>query len=131
VFAIDPHENFVGPFGGRFGPMDCGHFMQRMLELGLFHVVRPVSISSEFTADRWPMPVGLLWIDGDHQYDAVARDFRHWKNKLAADAHLLINNASDPGSGPGRLVSEIAAVGDLSVVEVRGNVAWLTRRESA
>jgi hypothetical protein len=127
VYSVDPHEKFVGPFGGQFGPIDRGHYMQHMVELGLFHVVRLVNVSSEFVANRWPKPVGLLWIDGDHSYAAVARDFSVWKDKLGTGCHVVFDDASRPDTGPGRLVREIAAAGDFAIAEARGRVIWLKR----
>ncbi len=128
VFSIEPHETFVGPFGGQFGPIDRGHYMQRMVELGLFHVVRLVNLSSEFIADRWPLPVALLWIDGDHGYDSVKRDLRAWKDKLSFDANLVFDDASDPNTGPGRLVREIVTTGEFTIVETRGKIVWIKRQ---
>lgn len=125
VFSIEPHESFVGPFGGKFGSIDRGHFMRRMIELDLFHIVRLVNLSSEFLAGRWPMPVELLWIDGDHRYDAVARDFVFWKEKLAPNATVVFDDASNPDTGPGRLVREISASGEMEQIARVGKAVHL------
>ena len=129
VYSIDPHDTFVGPFGGKFGPIDRGHYMQRMVELGLFHMVRLINLSSDYLTDGWPMSVELLWIDGDHSYDAVARDFRVWVRRLPNGGHLVFDDASGPETGPGKLVREIIASGNFAIVETRGKVVWLTKRE--
>jgi predicted O-methyltransferase YrrM len=127
VYSIDPHETFVGPFGGKFGPIDRGYYMQRMVELGLFHIVHLINLSSDYLTGGWPMPVDLLWIDGDHSYDAVARDFRVWASRLSNGGHLVFDDASGPETGPGRLAQEIAASGGFVIVESRGKVVWLQK----
>jgi Methyltransferase domain len=127
VYSIDPQESFVGPCGGEFGPIDRGFYMQRIVDLGLFYVVRLVNLSSESLSGSWPMPVGLLWIDGDHNYESVVRDFWAWKEKLSDDASVVLHDASDPAWGPGRLAREIAATGDFAIAELRGSAVWLKK----
>jgi hypothetical protein len=127
VYSIDPHEEFVGPLGGRFGSIDRGHFMQKMVELGLFHIVRLVNLSSDAIAGRWSQPIGLLWVDGDHSYDGVSRDFNAWKDKLSDDADLVFDDAVEPNSGPGKLVREITATDTFTVVGSVGKSVHLKK----
>jgi Sulfotransferase family/Methyltransferase domain len=127
VFAIEPHENFTGLFGHQFGAIDRGHFMKHMVEYGLFHIVRLINLSSHFLADSWPMPVGLIWIDGDHKYEAVARDFALWKGKLTAEADVVFHDAIDPESGPGRVAAQIVAGGEFKKIAIIGKAIHLKR----
>jgi hypothetical protein len=108
VYAVEPHDKFRGVFGGEFGPSDRGCFMRTMAETGLYEHVRLVNVSSEFLGDKWPMPVSMLYIDGDHRYEAVKRDFECWRDKLAAHAVIVLDDASNASSGPGKLAREIA-----------------------
>jgi hypothetical protein len=40
-YTIEPHEPFVGEYGGKFGPADRGMFFRNMLEVGIADSVRP------------------------------------------------------------------------------------------
>jgi predicted O-methyltransferase YrrM len=57
----------------------------------------------------------LIFIDGDHSYEGVLKDYQHWKSALKPGGHLIFHNAgrsrawTDTGPGPARLVQEIEA----------------------
>jgi len=127
VFAIEPHEPFDGVLGGVFGPQDRGAFYQEMLATGAYHPVRLVNLSSEAVAPSWKQPVGILWIDGDHRYEGVRRDFDAWVWHLTPDATVLFDDATDPDLGPARLVRELCATGRWQITATVGKVVALTR----
>jgi predicted O-methyltransferase YrrM len=127
VYAVEPHEPFRGVFGGEFGPADRGYFMRTMAATGLYRHVRLVNVASQHLSDSWPTPVSLLFIDADHSYAAVKRDFECWRGKLAADARVVFDDATDPSDGPGRLVREIVDAGFLNLEGVVGKMACLRR----
>jgi GR25 family glycosyltransferase involved in LPS biosynthesis len=85
--------------------------MRAMEKTGLHRHVRLVNVSSEFLSDEWPMPVSVLFIDGDHRYDAAKRDFECWRGKLAPRAMVVLDDASDPSHGPGQLGQELVDSG--------------------
>jgi hypothetical protein len=128
VFAIEPHETFTGVFGGHFGPADRAAFYRAMLATGMWEVVRLVNLSSEVVVAGWTRPVGMLWLDGDHTYEGVRRDYRCWEPHLQDDAVLAFDDASAPDAGPARLVDELVhggrwelseAVGEMRVLRVK------------
>jgi hypothetical protein len=127
VFAIEPHELFVGRHGAVFDTLDRGHFMRRMLELGLFHVVRLVNLESQFLGPSWPHPVSVLWIDADHRYEIVSRDIAHWRKFLTHDASLVLREAVEGDSGPARAVAELLAGGEFEHVTSIGKLVHLRR----
>lgn len=86
-----------------------------MAETRLYEHVRLVNVSSDFLSHNWPMPVSLLYIDGDHRYEAVKRDFECWRGKLAAHAVIILDDASNAASGPGKLAREIGGGGAFTV----------------
>ena len=128
VFTIEPHQTFTGVLGGRFGPADAGAFHRAMLETGCYHVVRLVSLSSEQVVQGWRLPVALLWIDGDHRYDGVRRDFESWRPYLVKGAIVVFDDASDPAIGPHRLIAELLATGGYEKVEEFGKMTLLRVR---
>jgi hypothetical protein len=117
VFAIEPHQPFTGVLGGRFGPADAGAFYRAMLETGCYHVVRLISLSSEQVVQGWRLPVALLWIDGDHRYEGVRRDFDSWRPYLIKGATVVLDDADDPSIGPHRLIAELLATDGYDAVK--------------
>lgn len=109
VYTIDPQEEFVGVYGGTFGPEDRGAFFQAMLRLRLYPVIRLINLSSEWLARDWPLPVRLLWIDGDHRYERVKRDLDCWPPKLHDEATIVFDDALDPAIGPYHVIEQLIA----------------------
>jgi hypothetical protein len=118
VYAIEPHEHFQGVLGGMFGPADRRAFFENMLRAGVVEQVRLVNLSSEVVTPGWQLPVGLLWIDGDHRYAAVRRDFECWEPHLRGK--VAFHDAIQPTLGPAQLISELLADGFELVEHVQG-----------
>jgi hypothetical protein len=118
VYAIEPHEEFVGVLGGRFGPDDRRAFFENLLTAGVVEQVRLVNLSSEVISPGWQLPVGLLWIDGDHRYEAVRRDFDCWAPHLRGK--VAFHDAIQPTLGPSQLIEELLTEGYELVEHVQG-----------
>jgi hypothetical protein len=127
VFAIEPHEPFTGVLGGEFGPEDRAAFFEAMLDSKGYERVRLVNLSSEIVTPGWQQPVGLLWIDGDHSYEGVRRDWDAWKPHLVAHALVAFDDSTDEAIGPYRLIAELTQAGELTLVERVGKVTTLER----
>lgn len=127
VFAVEPHEEFAGALGGNFGPEDRAEFFKSMLQSSCYKVVRLLNISSEIITSGWEQPVSLLWIDGDHRYEGVKRDFESWERHLENDATIVFDDATNPELGPYRLVSELINAGKYLPVVSAGKVVVLER----
>lgn len=128
VYAVEPHEPFVGPRGGQFGPEDRAAFFRNMVRTGAYRTIRLLNTSSEIVAPGWAEPVSLLWLDGDHSYEGVRRDFDAWAPHLLPGCDLVLDDTDDPGLGPQQLVAELTAAGWVEVERV-DRVAHLRRRE--
>ena len=111
VFAIEPHEVFEGVLGGVFGPHDRAAFFRTMLRTKAYEYVRLVNLSSEVVAAGWKQPVALLWIDGDHRYEAVQRDFLCWEPFLSTQAQIAFHDSRTAELGPARYIGELLAQG--------------------
>ena len=123
VFTIEPHQTFQGVLGGRFGPEDAVAFYRAMLDSGCCQIVRLISLSSEYVTARWLEPVSLLWIDGDHRYEGVRRDFDSWRPHLVRGATIIFDDASDPTIGPYMLIQELLADRTVERVRELGKIA--------
>ncbi len=80
--------------------------------------VRP-GLSHEH-AIAWQEPIDLLFLDGDHSYEAVRSDFTDWTPKVRAGGFLCLHDVVHPvHEGPRRIVDEF----------VRPDPQWIERRQ--
>jgi hypothetical protein len=116
VYAIDPHEFFVGYFGGKFGPQDRVVFFETMLRCNTAETVRLINLPSQEVVKGWRKPIGLLWIDGDHRYEAVKEDFERWEPFLVNGGKIAFHDSTKPDAGPTYVVAEAVATGRFELV---------------
>ena len=127
VYTLDPHEEFVGVLGGKFGPEDRGAFYRNMLRSSCYRIVRLINLSSDVMTPGWTQPVSLLWIDGDHSFEAVKSDFRCWEPHLADDARVVFDDAVTSDVGPARVIDEITHEGKFKKFLSVGKVVAIER----
>jgi predicted O-methyltransferase YrrM len=120
VFAIEPHEHFIGIKGGAFGPNDRRAFFRTLLQTKLFGLVRLLNTTSGVITPGWDKPIGLLFIDGDHRYEAVYSDFSLWRPYLMDDALVIFNDATGPG--PSQLIKELTEDGTIQASVTQGKL---------
>lgn len=128
VYAIEPHEEFTGEMGGKFGPPDRGAFYTAMLATSCYHAVRLVNLSSEVVAPGWNKKISLLFIDGDHSYEGVKRDFNCWSPHLAPNALVAFDDSTNPAMGPGQLIGELTQSGKFEQVRQVRNVTVIRQK---
>ena len=116
VYAIDPHEPFKGICGGDFGPKDRIAFFKNVLRTDVGEVVRLVNLSSEVISKGWSREVALLWIDGDHRYEAARRDFECWEPFVVKGGLIGFHDSINPGLGPGKVIAEAMPSGKFDKV---------------
>lgn len=113
IYAIDPHVMFTGVFGGEFGPKDQAELYQNLVKAGVGHIVAVVSLPSQAAARCWDRKnVGLLWIDGDHSYEAVSADYKSWSRFLVKDGLIAFHDQLAPGVA--QLLGELLDKGSLT-----------------
>jgi predicted O-methyltransferase YrrM len=130
VYAIEPHEQFVGVLGGKFGPADRRAFFRNLVKADVVEQVRLVNLSSEVVCKGWSYPIGLLWLDGDHSFEGVRRDFEAWEPFLVPDATVAFHDATDPTLGPSQLIDRLLASGEFEQFSAVGELVALRRRTS-
>jgi hypothetical protein len=124
VFAIDPHE-FIDQTsreegGFRFDSQDISVFTQNILYTGVSELVRSIHLFSWEVNPGWNKRINLLWIDGNHEYEAVKRDFSEWTPFLLPGSCVILHDSIDPASGPYRVVQEALGRGDFTLLEKAG-----------
>ncbi len=106
VYAIDPHKG--GPDQEKSGYKEMNteaEFRKNIREAGLDDIVIPMVMTSEKAAKEWNKPIGLLWIDGDHSYEAVTKDFLLWLPHLSQTGIIALHDTYS-WEGPRRVVEE-------------------------
>ena len=129
VYAFDPHEEFTGIGGRRFGPHDRASFYRAMLETACYKAVRLIGLSSELVAPSWSRQIGMLFIDGDRSYGAVKRDFECWAPFLLPNAKAAFAGSSDPNEGPARLIVELQQTTQFSQWQRIGDLTVLVKSD--
>jgi predicted O-methyltransferase YrrM len=142
VHAIDPHVN------SREDPQanTLADFTQNLEKAGLSDAVEPLIMPSADAARMIEGPVEVLFIDGDHSYEAARRDAELWLPKLVDGATVMFHDVTTAAyNGPRRVFrrhiclssqfDSIKRVGSMAVARrtrrrnalgaVQGGVAWL------
>jgi len=95
VIAIDPYAD--ARWGG--GSEALAHFEANLASRGLDQEVQQIRQLGAEAGRRWDgAPVGLLFVDGAHDYASVDADLRAWLPHLSSTATVLMHDAySSPG----------------------------------
>lgn len=88
VVAIDPFVD--GPMFG--GPATRDKFEANVAAAGLRDVVRLIAERSTAVRRGWHEPIGVLYIDGKHDYWTVSDDLR-WALRVVAGGQVLVHDA--------------------------------------
>jgi MMP 1-O-methyltransferase len=104
VYAIDPHRH-----SREYPEADTlGEFLENLARNGLADVVEPLVMTSEAAAAHLAGPVELLFIDGDHSYEAVRRDAELWLPRLVLGGIVMFHDVATAAySGPRRIVRQM------------------------
>lgn len=116
VYALDPHESFIGAVGGEFGPDDRIAFFRNILRTDCGEIVRLVNLPSQMVALSWAKPIGLLWLDGDHSYDAVKSDFFGFSPYVIPGGFVAFHDSLDQELGPAQVIGEAVKSSDYEQI---------------
>ena len=123
VYAVDPHVEFRGVCGGIFGPLDQAELYENVVKAQVGQIVSVISLSSESTAKSWSLRnIGLLWIDGNHEFDAVHNDFYAWYPFVANNGIIAFHDTDV--SGVDSLVKQLLAAGIVIPQGKTDTLAW-------
>ncbi len=126
VYAIDPHQGeLTGAGGPERAEPTLDRFLHNVRSAGVDGCIEVLQMAS--TDVRWSGPIGLLFIDGLHTYEAVKSDFEHFEASLAPGSLVAFHDYA-PELFPGvvRWVDSVAersgwrrwgAAGTLAVLE--------------
>jgi predicted O-methyltransferase YrrM len=127
LYLVDPHR-------GRLGLSFAGRVARRLVgRVRRGHVVWLRQLSHQ-AADDWREPIDFLFIDADHTYEGVSRDWRAWASHVVAGGHVALHDArvvqgwTTPDTGPVRLSAELRADPGWEEVDAADTTVVLRRR---
>lgn len=103
VFAVDPWDLPGNVYGkhGYSAPIVREQFEAQLREVRLWSRVTAIrGFSTDVAADWSGPPIGLLFIDGDHEEPSVRADVEAWTPHLALD-HVIAFDDIDTRRNPG------------------------------
>lgn len=112
VYAVDHHrgseehqkgEEYHDPdlYDAGAGLMDSFRvFRKTIRDAGLEDTVVPVVAPSGLASRRWATPLGMVFIDGGHSWQAALTDYRSWVSHIVPGGILAIHDIfPDPAKG--------------------------------
>ncbi len=89
IVAIDPH---TGTHLREKGETTANTLRAILSRAGVADQAEIIVATSEDVARNWSRPISLLWIDGNHEYESVRRDFELWVPHLLDDATVALHD---------------------------------------
>lgn len=93
-----------------------------------------LAVADSSTYPNADSSVDLIFIDGDHTYEGVKRDYQHWLNAVKPGGHIIFHDAcsSRPHAtvheGITRFVREIQETGRVSHLKNTGSLMHFIRK---
>ena len=131
VVAIDPHQ---GNPEHQKENIQFNSLVQFKKNISTFHLEDQVDLrvmTSKEASQKWKgEPVGLLWIDGNHDYKCVREDYESWETFLIPNGIIAFHDAGLKASWPGprRMVEELEQTGKLEPFQYVHGIAWTRKR---
>ena len=110
VFSVDPHEEHEVQ-GLPFGGADNQAFMANVSRAELGHKVRVLNVRSLRAYHLWELRqpfIGLVFIDGAHDYISVSADVEHW-SRLLMDGGVMALHDANTWEAPTQVANELAS----------------------
>jgi hypothetical protein len=72
----------------------------------------------------WSEPIDLLFIDANHEYAAVLRDFEDWSPFVKQGGVIAFHDVGEQFEGPRRVVADRLKMPGFGPVSVIDTLAW-------
>lgn len=130
VYAVDTwseeHSAWRSSVMARIPSPKLETFQEQLASLGLLDRVEPYTGTTTDAAaeyadalhDNAVDPVGLLYVDADHSYDAVMADFNVWRDLMAPDGVMIFDDYTKSNPGVVRALRELRDTGRIKPLAV-------------
>lgn len=114
VWSVDHHPTYEAG-STQYSMADNQVYYANLAKYNVGDVVKTINLQSDMVWQIWLNDIALLFIDGDHQYEQVARDFHRWS--MFAETVALHDTA---GFHPGvsQVLEEVLASGEWIAMKV-------------
>jgi predicted O-methyltransferase YrrM len=129
LYLVDPYH--LGHFFGRSAAELVARRLVESVERGRVVWMRQMSHDAVTT---WTREIDFLFIDADHAYEAVRRDWNDWTPFVRTGGVVALHDALAaaewvaPGDGPARLLESVRADPAWELVATADSTAALRRR---
>ena len=120
-------------FDSKTGMIDSLQYFRAVIQkAGLEETVVPMIAKSHVVARDWTIPLGLVFIDGGHSYEAVVTDYRCWHPHLLPGGFLVFHDIfldpAEGGQAPYEVYKEALASGRFEALPMTKTLGVLRRR---
>ena len=108
VYSVDPH---AGALVNQYRST-LDDFKRNVRDAGVSELVVPLVMTSEVAARQFAQSVEFIFVDGDHNYESVKRDFDLWFPKMVKGGYMAFHDTNHRTGvnfgygGPKRVVEE-------------------------
>ena len=81
-------------------------FLRNIRRCRVADIVYPIKEYSFEVARSWTEPLDLLFIDANHEYESVRRDFTLWSPFVKPGGIVALHDVSENWPGPTRVMQE-------------------------
>ena len=139
VYAVDHHQGSPEHYRW-YGPAPINtlpEFQKNIKAAEMADIVIPIVKTSAVAAQNFNLPVELIFIDGDHDYQSVKQDFELWFPKLIEGGTIVFHDTGGwaPWIGPiilmfkhiypSRQLKDMQIVDSMTVAVKTGRVSFL------
>lgn len=125
LITIDRHQPFEAD--ARFSGVDYVKNMddrKLFLKNNLTHIIGDFNEVIKF----FKMEIDALFIDGDHKYESVSKDFINWSPLVKNGGYLMFHDYLEDFHGVFQCVEEIKEMDDWKFIGVRGRIAIFKKK---
>jgi len=126
VYSIDHHPTYEAG-GTLYSMADNQMYYTNIAKYGVGDVIKTINLPSDVIWQCWLGTIALLFIDGNHEYEHVSRDFNQWS--VFTDIVALHDTANDYHPGVIKLVKNILASGEWQQSEIVDSLSVFRRVE--
>ncbi|MEW6581543.1 MAG: class I SAM-dependent methyltransferase [Actinomycetota bacterium] len=132
VVAVDPHTGSE-EHHRELGAVDTfAEFTENVARAGVGDVVRPVRVTSTQAAAEFDGPVGVVFIDGAHDFASVCDDIEAWLPRVVPGGTVAFHDVSGDWPDVRRaVVTRVVSAGRIDRVRFVHSIVYGRRRDRA
>lgn len=128
VYAIDPHYGTYMHKGFSEQGQDLDtfeEFTKNINEAGFSDIVIPIKKTSRDAAESWSEKIAILWIDGDHRYEGVKKDYELYAPFVSEGGIIAFHDANCEDVL--KYMKEMLPRADASNVGLLDSIVWIKK----